>query len=84
MLRHPINVVRENPYRLAEDIIGIGFKTADRIARSMGVDPNSPYRAAAGIKYVLSNAASEGPHLSYQGGAAEQGRKSADRRRLSS
>jgi exodeoxyribonuclease V alpha subunit len=55
-----INVVRENPYRLAEDIIGIGFKTADRIARSMGVDPNSPYRAAAGIKYVLSNAASEG------------------------
>lgn len=55
-----INVVRENPYRLAEDIIGIGFKIADRIARSLGVDPNSPYRAAAGIRYVLSNAASEG------------------------
>lgn len=55
-----INVVRENPYRLAEDVIGIGFKTADRIAKTMGVDSNSPYRVAAGIKYVLSNAASQG------------------------
>lgn len=55
-----INSVRENPYRLAEDIIGIGFKTADRIARAMGVDSNSPYRVAAGINYVLSQAASQG------------------------
>ena len=55
-----INVVRENPYRMAEDIIGIGFKTADRIARSMGVDMNSPYRASAGVKYVLSMTASHG------------------------
>ena len=39
-----INVVRENPYRLAEDITGIGFKTADRIARSLGIDMNSPFR----------------------------------------
>jgi exodeoxyribonuclease V alpha subunit len=55
-----INLVRENPYRLAEDVTGIGFKTADRIARSMGVDSNSPYRAIAGAKYVLSRAASDG------------------------
>ncbi|NLC44046.1 MAG: Flp pilus assembly complex ATPase component TadA, partial [Clostridiales bacterium] len=55
-----INIVRENPYRLAEDVIGIGFKIADQIAKTMGVDPNSPYRVAAGIKYVLSNAASQG------------------------
>ncbi|MGI6569491.1 MAG: ATP-dependent RecD-like DNA helicase [Caldicoprobacterales bacterium] len=55
-----IRLVRENPYRLAEDIIGIGFKTADRIARSMGVDLNSPYRIMAGIRYILGMAASEG------------------------
>jgi len=55
-----IDMVRENPYRLAEDITGIGFKTADRIARSLGVDLNSQYRAAAGIKYILSEAALDG------------------------
>ncbi|HHU48503.1 MAG: ATP-dependent RecD-like DNA helicase [Caldicoprobacterales bacterium] len=55
-----VNVVRENPYRLAEDITGIGFKTADRIAGSLGVDMDSPYRAAAGIRYILSEAAAEG------------------------
>ena len=55
-----INLVRENPYRLAEDITGIGFKTADQIARKLGVDLNSPYRAAAGIKYILSDAALDG------------------------
>ena len=55
-----INLVRENPYRLAEDVVGIGFRTADRIAMSMGVDANSPYRATAGTKYVLSRAASDG------------------------
>ncbi|HHY81485.1 MAG TPA: ATP-dependent RecD-like DNA helicase [Clostridiales bacterium] len=55
-----INIVRENPYRLAEDITGIGFKTADQIARSLGVDMNSHYRVMAGIKYLLSMAASDG------------------------
>jgi len=55
-----INVVRENPYRLAEDITGIGFKTADRIARSLGIDMSSPFRITAGIKYILSMAASDG------------------------
>lgn len=55
-----INLVRENPYRLAEDVMGIGFKTADRIARSMGIDINSPHRVTAGTKYVLSRAASDG------------------------
>lgn len=55
-----INLLRENPYRLAEDVLGIGFKTADRIARSMGIDINSPHRVMAGTKYVLSRAASDG------------------------
>lgn len=55
-----INLIRENPYRLAEEVVGIGFKTADTIARSMGVDINSPYRAIAGTKHILSRAASDG------------------------
>ena len=51
-----INIIRENPYRLAEDITGIGFSKADQIARSLGVDPNSPYRAMAvsGIYFQAS------------------------------
>ncbi len=39
-----INVIRDNPYRLAEDIYGIGFKLADKIASSLGVEKKSPYR----------------------------------------
>ena len=55
-----IAVVKENPYRLALDISGIGFKTADKIARSMGIDPNSQIRAEAGIIHVLSELVDEG------------------------
>ena len=47
-----ISVVKGNPYRLALDISGIGFKTADKIAQNMGIDPNSPIRAEAGIIHV--------------------------------
>lgn len=49
-----IKIVKENPYILTEDISGIGFKTADKIARSLGVETNSPYRIQSGIKYVIS------------------------------
>lgn len=49
-----INIVKENPYRLTVDIFGIGFKTADRIARNLGIDRTSRYRLMAGIKYVLN------------------------------
>jgi exodeoxyribonuclease V alpha subunit len=55
-----IAVVRENPYQLAEDIFGIGFKTADRIAASLGVAPTSPYRARAGVLHMLSEHADAG------------------------
>ena len=55
-----ISVVKENPYRLALDISGIGFKTADKVARSMGIDPNSQIRAEAGIIHVLSELVDEG------------------------
>ena len=59
-----IPVVRENPYRLAEDIHGIGFLTADRIAQNMGMDPNSLIRARAGLIYVLNGLTDEG-HVYY-------------------
>lgn len=49
-----IKIVKEDPYILTEDISGIGFKTADKIARSLGVETNSPYRIQSGIKYVIS------------------------------
>ena len=55
-----IAVVRENPYQLAEDISGIGFLTADRIAAGLGVEPTSPHRARAGILYLLGEHAESG------------------------
>ncbi|HOB20997.1 MAG TPA: helix-hairpin-helix domain-containing protein, partial [Candidatus Atribacteria bacterium] len=55
-----IGLIKQNPYRLAEDIEGIGFKTADAIAARLGIDPNSIDRAAAGTRYVLAQAASDG------------------------
>ncbi len=55
-----IAIVRENPYRLATDIFGIGFKTADRIAGSLGIPLDSPRRAAAGVLHVLGELAEEG------------------------
>ncbi|MGI6684067.1 MAG: ATP-dependent RecD-like DNA helicase [Bacillota bacterium] len=55
-----INIVQENPYRLADDIWGIGFKTADKIAGQMGFDKNSPERCRSGIVYVLNQLSNEG------------------------
>lgn len=49
-----IEKVSENPYILVEEVKGIGFKMADDIARSMGVDGDSPYRIYSGIKYVMT------------------------------
>jgi exodeoxyribonuclease V alpha subunit len=55
-----IKVVKENPFRLAEDIFGIGFLTADKIAGKLGIPKNSEIRAEAGILYVLRKLADEG------------------------
>jgi exodeoxyribonuclease V alpha subunit len=55
-----IEVVKENPYRLARDMYGIGFITADKIAQNIGIDPNSLVRAKAGLLYVLSQLTEEG------------------------
>lgn len=55
-----IETVEKNPYRLADEIQGIGFKIADGIAFNMGVEADSPFRIKAGIKYVLNLASQSG------------------------
>ena len=55
-----IAIVRQNPYRLATDVFGIGFETADSIARSIGIPADSPRRAEAGITHVLNECSSRG------------------------
>lgn len=54
------DILKENPYRLAEDISGVGFKTADDIARRLGIGNDSEYRIKAGILYTLLQAGNEG------------------------
>lgn len=55
-----IKLISENPYRLSEDIYGIGFKTADTLAQSMGIDLNSTYRIEAGLKFTMMQSAGDG------------------------
>ncbi len=55
-----LEVVRQDPYRLAEDIHGVGFKTADKVARALGLPENHPSRLQAGLIYALNRAAEEG------------------------
>jgi exodeoxyribonuclease V alpha subunit len=55
-----ISVLKSNPYKLTDDIFGIGFKTADRIAGKLGIDKDSPMRIEAGIEYILKSAAEDG------------------------
>lgn len=55
-----IPLVKENPYRLARDIRGIGFKTADQVAQRLGVPKDSMRRARAGISYALMEAVADG------------------------
>ncbi len=50
-----IDIVKNNPYRLVEDVSGIGFSTADKIARSIGIPENSEYRVRAGLVHTLNN-----------------------------
>ena len=55
-----VKIVSQNPYRLASDIFGIGFLTADKIAGSLGFEKNAPARVEAGILYVLHQLSEEG------------------------
>ena len=66
-----VSSMRENPYRLAEDIQGIGFRIADEIAGRIGIHTDSDYRIKSGLFYVLSLAAGEG-HVYLRGGASFQ------------
>jgi len=55
-----IDIVRENPYRLALDIRGIGFKTADQLASELGIAKDSLMRAQAGVRHVLQELCDQG------------------------
>jgi exodeoxyribonuclease V alpha subunit len=57
---HATQLVRDNPYRLAADIHGIGFQSADKIARALGIPPDAPQRIEAGTLYLLGAAADRG------------------------
>ena len=58
--------VRENPYRLALDIHGVGFKTADAIAHRLGIPSDSLIRAQAGVRHMLQEISGQGHCASYQ------------------
>jgi exodeoxyribonuclease V alpha subunit len=55
-----LELVRSNPYRLAEDIFGVGFRTADAVARRLGLPADAPQRLEAGLTYVLQSATADG------------------------
>ena len=55
-----IPIVKSDPYRLAKDIYGIGFKTADKIARQLGMPPDSPSRIQAGLLHALGSLSNDG------------------------
>lgn len=59
-----IEMVKSNPYRLSTDIWGIGFATADDLALKLGLPRDSPFRAQAAVRHVLSEASSDG-HVGY-------------------
>lgn len=53
-------IIKENPYRIADDISGVGFRTADEIARRVGIREDSDFRIRSGLLYTLLNASGEG------------------------
>ncbi len=57
-----VEMVRENPYRLATDIWGVGFQTADQLAERLGIDRASPLRARAALRYKLQQLSQEKGH----------------------
>lgn len=55
-----LDIVKSNPYVLADEMFGVGFKTADRIARAVGIPEDSPYRLEAAVKWLLNEAGNDG------------------------
>jgi len=76
--KEAVRIVRDNPYRLAADIFGIGFITADKIAEKLGLPKESLIRAEAGIIYVLSQLADQGHVYAPQPFLVEQARAILD------
>ena len=72
-----VQVMTENPYRLARDIRGIGFKTADAIAMKLGIEKTAMIRVRAGISYALTEAMDDGHCGLAHGGAGAAGRGTA-------
>jgi exodeoxyribonuclease V alpha subunit len=68
---HAIDVVSRSPYRLALDVWGVGFKTADRIARSIGVGADAPERAQAGVLQTLHDFSARGHVFTSRGELAD-------------
>lgn len=60
-----VAMVRENPYRLATEVWGFGFDTADQLARRLGIDPTSPLRARAALRYKLQQLSYDRGHCAY-------------------
>ncbi len=58
-----IQILRENPFRLALDIFGVGFRTADEIAKKIGIPPDAPGRCEAGANYILLQLAERDGHV---------------------
>jgi exodeoxyribonuclease V alpha subunit len=67
-----IETVQDNPYQLARDIYGVGFKTADKIAQDLGLAPDHPARIEAGIIYALNEISEDGHVFSPQGELTRQ------------
>jgi exodeoxyribonuclease V alpha subunit len=55
-----VAIVQSEPYRLADEVFGIGFLTADQVARSQGVRHDDPFRLAAGLRHVIGTASNDG------------------------
>ncbi|MCI0461298.1 MAG: AAA family ATPase [Gemmataceae bacterium] len=68
-----VEMVRENPYRLATEVWGFGFDLADQLARRLGIDPASPLRARAALRYKLQQLSHDRGHCAYpQAGLIEE------------
>ncbi len=57
------DILKTNPYRMVDEVRGVGFKTADKIASAIGIEHESEYRLESGIKYVLNESASGAGHV---------------------
>lgn len=71
-----LNVLKNEPYRLARDIYGIGFLTADKIARALGMKEDDPARIEAGVEYVIAKFIDEGHVFAERGALVDESRES--------